>query len=230
MRIHSSFRDYYDRVQEQTNNGVQYVRERREVHGSIIDFSLIEIFKAVPHLDGFWRGVVGFCGKLYPYYAHMLQERGTVLGKIGWVEGPKRIIEYFYTYETIEAVRKKYDHTRGKYSWWGCTAFDSKTWSECLLEMERRSSLDFFRMLDTPAFELAEEGRSGCALVINPRLSTLQFQKVVDPYQAFQKLEMFIGSDLAKQKDPEVHISDELRAESHGFDRWSFRKEGKNSK
>lgn len=57
----------------------------------------------------------------------------------------------------------------------------------------------------------------------NPNLSAYEFAKVVDPYTAFMKLEMwFCNRAEPRKKMPE--ISDELKAQSKGFDKYSFRR------
>lgn len=56
-------------------------------------------------------------------------------------------------------------------------------------------------------------------------LKDLHFFKIVDAYTAFQEIEMWIGGVLPAQGNPMVVITDDkVKAEKHGFDRWSFRK------
>lgn len=64
---------------------------------------------------------------------------------------------------------------------------------------------------------------------INARLSEVEFQKVIDPYQMYQKIETFLANDLAQELNPPVKIEDKYKIPAHGFDKWSFRKKGKNS-
>ncbi len=62
-------------------------------------------------------------------------------------------------------------------------------------------------------------------LVLNPNLSDLNFQKVMNNREAYQEIEMYLSNILVSDKMPENPISDKLKAESHGFDKKSFRKE-----
>ena len=62
-------------------------------------------------------------------------------------------------------------------------------------------------------------------LIINPELSDWQFYKVLDAYQAFQELEMFLGGVLAGEDNPMAGISDRDLAKAKGYDCMSFRKE-----
>ncbi len=58
----------------------------------------------------------------------------------------------------------------------------------------------------------------------NAELRNFDFQKIVEPYTAFQELSMWVGAQ-ARPERPIVEISDEVRLEAHGFDKkFSFRK------
>lgn len=58
----------------------------------------------------------------------------------------------------------------------------------------------------------------------NACLKDYEFQRVMDPYTAFQELQMWVGSQ-ARPERPIIETSDETRLEAHGFDKkYSFRK------
>lgn len=58
---------------------------------------------------------------------------------------------------------------------------------------------------------------------INPCLKDINFQKVIDPFTAFQQLEQWISGVIGNTEViPEMPDKDKVAA--HGFDRWSFRK------
>ena len=59
--------------------------------------------------------------------------------------------------------------------------------------------------------------------VINPCLKELGFQKIVDPYTAFQEIDMYLGNNMADQFDPTLGRTDNEIRDSHGMDKWSFR-------
>jgi coproporphyrinogen III oxidase len=61
-------------------------------------------------------------------------------------------------------------------------------------------------------------------IVTYPILKNYEFFKVFNPYETYQQIEMFI-SNLAINEDRIVMISDKLKAETHGFDKFSFRKD-----
>lgn len=55
-------------------------------------------------------------------------------------------------------------------------------------------------------------------------LKDVQFAKAVDPYAAFQEISMWISMTLTGAGNEMVAIKDDMRAQKHGFDKWSFRK------
>lgn len=62
-------------------------------------------------------------------------------------------------------------------------------------------------------------------VAVNPfTLHKLEFAKALDPFTAFQELSMWIGGVLGGASPEVVHIKDDkVLAESHGFDKFSFR-------
>jgi hypothetical protein len=59
--------------------------------------------------------------------------------------------------------------------------------------------------------------------VVDPNLKELNFQKVLDPFTAYQELEQWIGGVLGNTEViPEMADKDKIAA--HGFNSWSFRK------
>lgn len=56
-------------------------------------------------------------------------------------------------------------------------------------------------------------------------LKDIQFQKLVDPYEAFQRLSQWVGGVLPRRENPTVSIRDEkTMLAKHGMDLWSFRR------
>lgn len=60
---------------------------------------------------------------------------------------------------------------------------------------------------------------------LNSSLKSIQFEKLIDPYNVFQSLDRYIWNDLAATNDIADNISNQDKIESHGFDKWSFRKQ-----
>lgn len=61
-------------------------------------------------------------------------------------------------------------------------------------------------------------------VTINPQLWRFNFIKCMDPFSTFIELEQYISNQLVDKDNKDIKISDKLKAESKGFDKWSFRK------
>ena len=59
---------------------------------------------------------------------------------------------------------------------------------------------------------------------LNPHLAELGFERVIPPFDGYQKLEGYLFNELAEQNGLPIEISDDIRRDNHGFDRYSFRK------
>lgn len=59
-----------------------------------------------------------------------------------------------------------------------------------------------------------------------PNLKEYEFYKVMPPVEAFQKIQAYLTNDLAREKQmPIPPITNKTKAEIHGFDKYSFRKD-----
>ena len=62
-------------------------------------------------------------------------------------------------------------------------------------------------------------------LILNPCLEDWKFQKVKDPYTAYQEIAQYISGVLGIDSPETVSISDEEMKWEKGFDDWSFKRE-----
>lgn len=61
-------------------------------------------------------------------------------------------------------------------------------------------------------------------------LKNFEFYRCMDPFRCYQEISMYVGGVLPKPGNPMVQITDQkMKAKKHGFDKWSFRKQGVNS-
>lgn len=254
MRIVSKFYDYYDKALAYgIDTDILYVRETKEIILPPILYwepqksqerQKFELFKLAQDLPRANVGdriayIVAFCGKIYPVYAF----------NFGWGLD-KSDYKFYYS---IDSIRRDFNNKEF------ITAANEKYSKENVDDALEEISLllsnktgyyhqnikvdnvdnligkeigdDVFRYYDSPIILVrAKHSSADMPITINPRLNEIDFIKAVDPVTAFQEISMYLGSNLAKQKDPEVNHSDELKAEIHGFNKWSFRKQGKNNK
>lgn len=54
-------------------------------------------------------------------------------------------------------------------------------------------------------------------------LKNIGFARVIDPWQAYQQIDMWVGSELARDEDNMVKLDDKELIQKHGFDQKSFR-------
>jgi hypothetical protein len=249
MRIISSFRDYYDGCQKHgQDREVVYVRETKEIVINAEDKKFDQFYSSskpkLRSLNGrVVRGtvLVGFAGKIYPG----LSSYGLGFDRDPRREEPEKVFsspcffdEKTFHYHVFPRINRRYSCL--------LSTFDGRIpVSSMSLEQKRKRNLEIFReaiSLDFSAFDylfeefpafilnLCEQQVWGRALKIkgfgNPRLEPTEFYRALDPFSAFQNLHMFL-SNKAKEEKPMPIISDEMRAQSKGFDKWSFRKQPK---
>lgn len=54
-------------------------------------------------------------------------------------------------------------------------------------------------------------------------LSEMNFASVVPPWEAYQEIEMYLGTILVNDKTDMIKVSDETKLKKYGFDKWSFK-------
>lgn len=108
------------------------------------------------------------------------------------------------------------------------------------MTLPRKDILEMHRILKTPVFvdsRCFNNGWSGvykpCInryrgdthIITNICLDDIGFRDYMDAWQAFQELDRFVSNELSPMDNKVVIIPDKLKAESHGFDKFSFRKD-----
>lgn len=67
--------------------------------------------------------------------------------------------------------------------------------------------------------------KTNIVLNTNICLKQLDFQKVISVEQCYQNIDMFVGNELVEDKMEQWPVPDKIKAESHGFNKFSFRKD-----
>jgi hypothetical protein len=243
MRIISPFHDYYDTAQAfGQDERVVYHRVTREEKYKF-PHALAKWFPArgVPwkqrgefaddHVERFYfkssKPVtfhpvsieffrIGFCGKLHS---------GIVIQFT-----PTSPIECFYNVDDIKTKAEKYfkknlvdefkETTSGQRA---ANWFDKK--------VDETSFNDWCVENKTPVVVWNSTWKEHSEWVYyNPCLNDYDFFKVMNPYQAYQELDMYISGVIGYPGIPMVEIEDKYKIVEHGFDKWSFRKIGEKSK
>ncbi len=233
MRIQSDFKDYYDcgqvfyepepvfkryekREKPCPNTKFAYHRSRSRLH------------------DPF---VIGFCGKFYPCFSLTINIESHGFG----LEPP--IYEFCYSLEALEkailkihgqeALRDYLKPAYGHKAFW--YAGEVKNKIAPIFEAYEKLNQDteflyqYFGDPRYPILKIEFEDR-GNEIVItrNPCLKfNTGFMKVFDIHTAFQELNMWLNNQAEPRKQiPEM--TNEIKVASHGFDKFSFRKDKRN--
>lgn len=229
MRIISESKDYYDCIQAQgQDQSIVYVRTEKTFTK---DKCPPLRFRWYPNYyrwlsENFTMNqhVVGFCGKIYPVLQLWMRDKSikdwstclTLEDVDQWMETclNKKQLEDYYNEKKRSYFSKHY---------WRKDRSKFRKFFEQMTEDQNKFG-DMFIEHDCPIFVATLTCWDERKLVLNARLNEFQFYRMIDPYTAFQELQMWVGNQVQPRKHiPE--ISDKVLAEAKGFDQWSFRKE-----
>lgn len=141
--------------------------------------------------------IIGFCGKIYPVYTN----------------NDNSIIKYANDYPSISTF-KSYNFRTNNFNYE--STIDG--WNELI---NSQILIDLFLKYKTPVYIL-EPFKT---LKTNNLLSEYKFQRIFNPYEAIQEIDMYLNNVLVEDKQPIMPVgSDKIIAESKGFDKHSFRK------
>lgn len=217
MRIISSFRDYYDglSVYDKSETLVYQrmpssdtVKKGEPILKDVFVPRIMELRNSGGGYTGTNREffLIAFCGKFYPIAIdsngyHGAEVFHTTLDKL--VEDKSKKSDWFSQSETIR-----------------------KFWSQA-----NESAMNLNIHYNSPIVVISRIKewilyQSGYEYVVDVdvELKNYRFQKIVDPYTAFQEISMFVGGVLPQPDKGMVNITDKDRLQQHGFDKWSFRK------
>lgn len=149
------------------------------------------------------------------FYPFSCQHSPYILGFCGKIYPIIRSLEN--TYYSFDEYQPFIEKERARKRWWGLLRHDH--------EYRRFFSqsnilLDLFDKYRSPIFLWAPTKIS-----INVQLSKFGFQRVFDPYSAYQELSMYMGSILCENEDQISSVNDKDLVTAKGFDKFSFRKE-----
>ena len=226
MRIISPFKDYYDSVNNfDSDKDRFFIRKEEEISlYRVFPSDLIEAldFKTLSRKNNKFVEIYSqfllLCGKLYGglnieitnsdlsviHHNNIwsLEEFNNIAAKYPELD--------FFKYERYDWKNRKYTYPKDILSIQQDIKF--LTWA-----IENKISILYF---DNKTNYLNSSELIG---VKNYQLSKIEFQKVLDPYTAYQELDMWIGGIISQNKEPEA-ISDTVKIQQHGFDKNSFRK------
>jgi len=211
MRIISDFHDYYDvGMQNGIDPQLPYRRFRCE---EIVDLHVPWQYRSYKDRD-YAIIYFGFAGKIYPAIEQINDLNETVYDFNLDTINPEffnRIIE-----RCCERVKRREKERKE------VLANLKNHLKQAFAFKDKKEFLDLFEKFQTAIFVYKLGSKT---IVINDRLNQYGFQKILPPMHAFEELEMYVGSYLTRPVIEEPPISDKIKAEIHGFDKYSFRKD-----
>lgn len=175
---------------------------------------------------------VGFCGKIYPCVRLVDDESRFNL---------KPIMHHCYSIDDLDkAVRKYGDDVFESYEkptrkqrqwksdkWCNCPRYIFKEWFDACAAAPDHSFVfeehkvpvfaihDGFMLVDFKSM-MSRNMNTYLFLSLNAQLKDIHFQRVFDPFQAYQQINMFLGN-MAFPNRPIPHVSDEDMILAKGF-------------
>jgi len=243
MKIVSSFHDYYDTALAYgADQTLSYVRQTKEILIPIETlFGRQLLMKGPPSKEplAYWtngngyyssakgyyilrsqKGVLGFCGKRYPYFAIEVQEK----------IGSKFTRTFIYDYDiAIKRYNTLWPPDKYRRRWRKRFKEDRET--KALREhFEQGPSeeewMNLFHEYETPTFLRL----NGCD-IINPPLKDLGFQVIFNPFEAFQEISMFVGGVLKSVENNTIELDNDIEIVKKGFHlKSSFRQDSPGKK
>lgn len=227
MRIVSSFKDYYDPIQYLSpylDGDIEFVRETREEKSYNLN-PLKEFGNGRPYdnslLNHSRKGLIGFCGKNYYYLKNDYD--GTKI----WLDADSYLDELQCNYKHKYFIRKgtrlfpkemrisfKTRHVEEIREWFKPDNCDKRFEKYAIFTFDDNHGYDFF----------SNTHRNYSRTFINPNLSQMGFEKIKPAEQAYQELRMWWSNQAVPQKQILV-MSDAIKIEARGFNKFSFRKE-----
>ena len=195
--------------------------------------------------------IIGFCGKIYAGLLFsgtiISKDNYSIKERCYCIEEVDRVIEKLYNDKILS--KKEYDfyyETNKKRIKKPYSSFWDKNNKNIYMHRaqlaqsfkdleEKREGYDaYFELGKAPIFTIRRDffddypygfrgGRDKRFIVFNPVLADYQFYRVFDAPRAWQEITMYMGNMCFPEVEPNP-ISDELKAETHGFNKFSFRK------
>lgn len=216
MRIISTFKDYYDSVQAYgQDKSLIYLRKKDRIE--IKEKKVQKFLQDLPRGGEirkkrnsgltetiYYSGTfIGFCGQFYPciYFSKTTNEEEKIAYSLEQVIEFGADPDYGYPFYSIKE----------------------------LFNLNNKILNDLFVKYKTPIITFGWEwnDRNGIRdwyIETNSSLKDWHFQKIKDPFTAFQEISMFISGVLGTPEKEMIKISDNDMRDKKGFDKWSFRK------
>jgi len=220
MIINSKFHDYYDTAigYGGIDKSIIYNRKTEE-----IEFKKLSNYTLYPerkitkdYTYDFSAYIINFVGKIYPC---ICTEITYVWNLFKQNNEDKKY--FFYSIDKyINFLKKNNIKLKEKYFWSNISIFNKKGIKNFFDKNNWNFLSDFNLKYKVPV--LVYDTRS--KIFLNPCLKDYEFAKVIDPFTAFQEIQMYISNFLLNPEKEIPPMSDKVMSDCKGFDKWSFKK------
>jgi hypothetical protein len=212
MKIVSPFHDYYDSIQAMgIDKTCVYIRKKEEISSKKYnDHRWWESKRPKLYFNkksddvSNHNFIIGFCDHIYPG----VKVQKSIKDRFGNPQITASKIFYdkksFDDFNEEKIERNKYlrEVSHFEYDW-------------------EKEFGDIFLKYKVPLFIVIGDGHNEI-IHLNGCLKEYEFQKVKDPYTAYQYIYQYISGVLGVGSNPMIEISDKDKSIKHGFDKWSF--------
>lgn len=228
MLIVSKYKDYYDSaVGMGVDKSIVYERKEEDIHDKYFYFyEELGYKQKYSGISGIYEGilrsfstgygwydndfdsmvrVIGFCGKLYPFFEFIEKEKDSE----GLITKTSEFV--FDRDKIIDRLKLKKGRKAELINEWDL--------------LVGKDPIEIHRKFNTPVFIHKHGRRNDVQLTINPVLKDYKFVRVFDPYTAFQEIQMFISGVLSTGDDvDQIKMNEKDKVNQHGFDeKYGFR-------
>jgi hypothetical protein len=232
MRLISSIHDYYDSMFRGVGRDDPsiFIRETTTGLAEVPGLLRCDMYDST-YSYTLRAGIIGFCGFIYPF-VKVIKHTSFTYESIA--------DQYYYNYDALlkaiplldqgkvkyrRGCRNELNHFKlwleeGKIKHYFSSSTDVKN-DPNLLKLFTGYKVAYFSYLQHDGVHNKKSN-----IELYPVLKSFQFYKVMDLVSAYQKIEMFVCNELVKPDCPYIEpVPDKIKAESHGYDKFSFRKE-----
>lgn len=237
MKIVSKFKDYYDSViaygQDERCMYLRFKKsflfpEEEPLYKLIADMPRTTGRHTINGMDTY---IIGFCGKIYPVYRFTDTDDWLNHTYTHCYSG-EDVVKYLqknYKKDVVKRYMEGSPDNKAYYHKWyyNIPKFRHEKVEQFLKKNHGREFQSIFEQYKTPVFALWMKSPSSnqpSELEINPCLKDFHFQKIVDPFQAYQLIFQYIAMTFGVGEPEMVDISDKDKRDKHGFDDMSFKK------
>ena len=158
---------------------------------------------------------IGFCGKLY---------FGLHVNSYSTFGSTEHIDKYIFSVEDAEKLEQIYEYT-STHDWVEKKKIKylSNKMEKCVEATSKVDISGFLIKHKIPYFVANTQQGSLLNVTFIPVLKDYEFQRVKDPYSAYQEISMYMGGVIPQDAMEGIIISDKDRIFQHGFNKLSFR-------